>query len=268
MNFAPYSFYIISRSPRGRIYPTGSLHLCGEQSGHTNPPTAKEKNMKGKECLRTVLFIGCVLFLHCAAGIETFKGPTGDRSYLVIGSILFQSNYLGYKAEVCRKGIEVAILGRIEEMGKVTMTSHWTTTDQNGYFFLADVAPGQYAVKGIRLTLSDGTRMVMSSPLRLPGSMGFQLQNTESIVFEGDHFPHQAKGRIINLQHHYFTIDRTLNIGHTTQESAEGLVLITGERIDLPKVQEYFIVKYPDSKWIPLLKESLKQQPMTSDERQ
>ena len=221
--------------------------------------------MKGKEFLRMALFIGCAVSLNCATGIQTLKGPTDDRSYLVTGSILFQSNYLGYKAEVLRKGIEVAILGRIEEKGGVKMSSHWTMTDQNGYFFVADVAPGQYVVKGVRLTLSDGTRIVISSPLRLPGSLGFQLQNIENIVFEGDYFPHKAIGRIMNLQHHYFTIDRTLNIGHTTQEVAQGLELVTGEQIDLPRVQKYFIEKYPDSEWIPFLKESLEQKSTTND---
>lgn len=221
--------------------------------------------MKGTTFQRLVLLIGCALFLDCAAGIQTFENPTGDQSYLVIGSILFQSNYLGYKAEVCRKGIEVAILGRVEEKGHVKMKNHWTMTDQKGYFFLADVEPGQYVVKGIRLTLSDGTRMVISSPLRQPGSLGFQLQQTENIVFEGDYFPFEAKGRIMNLQHHYFTIDRTLTIGHTTTESAEDLELITGEQIDLPRVQEYFIETYPNSEWTPLLKESLKQGSVTTD---
>ena len=213
--------------------------------------------MTRKVLLRTGLLLCCLTMLQCATGMQSLKPPTDDQSFLVIGSILFQSNYLSYKAEVRRSGIEVAVLGRIEENGKVKTTGHWTMTDENGYFFLADVVPGQYIVKGLRLTLSDGTRVVLSSPLRSPGSLGFQLQDTEGITFEGDHFPHVPRGRIMNVEHNYFTIDRTLNIGHTTQESARDLELITGEHIDLPKVQAYFIEKYPDSQWIPLLKESL-----------
>lgn len=204
------------------------------------------------------LLLGCLMILHCATGMQTLKAPTGDQSYLIVGSILFQNNYLSYKAEVCRAGIEVAILGMVEENGVVKMKGHWTMTDQNGYFFLADVPPGKYALKGVRLTLSDGNRLVVYSPLRYPGDLGFLLQETEGIVFEGDHFPLKPRGRIMNLEHNYFTIDRTLKIGHTSRQSVQDLELVTGERIDLPRVQDYFIETYPDSEWIPLLKESLR----------
>ena len=213
--------------------------------------------MKAKGFRWPILLLGCVFILSCAAGVKTLKNPTGDKSYLIIGSILVQSNYLSYKAEVCRKEVEVAILGKIEENGQAKMTGYWTMTDQNGYFFVPDAPPGQYTVKGNRLTLSDGTRLIISSPLRLPGSTGFHLQDTEGIVFEGDYFPHESKGRIMNLKHNYFTIDRTLQIGHTTQEAVQGLELVTGETLDLPPVQDYFIKKFPDSEWGPILKQSL-----------
>ena len=127
------------------------------------------------------------------------KSPADDESYLIIGSILVQNNYLSYKAEICRKKIEVAILGKIEENGNVKTTGYWTMTDENGYVFVADVPPGEYTVKGIRLTLSDGNRLVISSPLPMPGNLGFHLQNTEGIVFDGDYFPHEAKGRIMRI---------------------------------------------------------------------
>ena len=204
------------------------------------------------------LLLGCLMILHCATGMQTLKAPTGEQSFLVIGSIIFQSNYLGYKAEVLRSDIEVAVMGRIEEKGEVKITGYWTMTDRNGYFFLADVPPGQYVVKGVRLTLSDGTRLVISSPLRQPGDLGFQRQDTESIIFTGNYFPHHPRGRIMNLEHNYFTIDRTMRIGHTTQQSVQDLELVTGERIDLPRVQDHFIEKYPDSEWIPFLKDSLR----------
>ena len=88
--------------------------------------------------------------------------------------------------------------------------------------------------------------------------LGFQLQDTEGIIFEGDYFTHEVRGRIVNLQHNYFTVDRTLKIGHTTQEATQGLELVTGEKIDRPRVETYFIEKYPDSEWVPFLDESLK----------
>ena len=216
-----------------------------------------EKKMDKRNLPWGVVFVACGLLLGCSAGIQSLKGPTGDESYLLVGSILFQNNYLNDRAEVYRKGIEVAILGRVEESGKADIIGHWTMTDENGYFFVADVQPGQYVVKGIRLTLSDGTRLVISSPLRLPASVGFQLQEGENIVFEGDHFPHRARGRIMNLEHNYFTIDNNRTIGHATRQAAQDLQLVTGERIDLPRVEEYLLQKYPDSGWTSFLKESL-----------
>ena len=204
------------------------------------------------------LLLCCLMMLQCATGTQSLKPPADDRSFLLIGSILFQSSYLDYEAEVLRGSIEVAILGMTEEDGRVKKKGYWTMTDDDGYFFLDNMPPGQYALKGLMLTLSDGTRLIISSPLRYPGDLGFVLQDTEGIIFEGNHFPLKPQGRIMNLEHNYFTIDRTSKIGHAARPSTQGLELITGERIDLPPVPEYFIEAYPESAWLPLLKESFK----------
>lgn len=63
----------------------------------------------------------------------------------------------------------------------------------------------------------------------------------------------------MNLEHNSFTTDSNRIIGHTTREAAQDLELVTGEQIDLPRAQEYFIEKYPDSEWVPFLRQSLEE---------
>jgi hypothetical protein len=206
------------------------------------------------------LTFGLAVLIACAAGIKGLKEPTSENSLLVIGSVVFENNYFDDRAEVYQKGIEVAILARYEEDGKTKTKGYWTTSDENGYFFLSNVPKGQYALKGIRLAMGRGTLLTISNPLRYSGSV-YVIQRGEHVIFDGDYFAYEPRGRIVNLEHNYFAIDqtsnRTFHVEHLAQAEVEDQKLVTGKILNLPPVEQYFIEKYPQSSWVPLLEKSM-----------
>ena len=131
-----------------------------------------------------------VVMLSCAAGVHYYKfaEPASDDSLLLIGQIIVEDNQFSGRYDVIKSGIEVAILGR---PGNDRVTGLWAITDKNGYFALANVAKGDYALKGIRLTLSNGARITLSNPL-IKEINYFRFNNGENILIEGDYFPYQA----------------------------------------------------------------------------
>ena len=213
-----------------------------------------------RKLLVVASFAALLFSVSCGGGIKGLKEPTTGDAFMVIGSVFLENNYFDDRAEVYMQGIEVAILAREEVGGKTKTKGYWTTTDENGYFMLADVPPGKYTLKGIRLTMSKGTFFTITNTLRYTGST-FVIQNKETVIFDGDYFGTQPKGRIVNLEYNHFAIDRTSehsgHVNHLALPVIKDLKVVTGETLNLPPVEQYFIDKYPQSAWVPILKKSL-----------
>ncbi len=190
------------------------------------------------------------VMLSCAAGVHYYKfvEPASDDSLLLIGQIIVEDNQFSGRFDVIKSGIEVAVLGRPEN-GQVT--GLWATTDKDGYFALANVPKGDYALKGIRLTLSNGARITLSNPL-IKEINYFRFNDGENILIEGDYFPYHAVGRVLSFQHNLFRLNPKISmfsLEYDTRQILKEHKLVDGSIANDGPVEEYFLNKYPDTVW-------------------
>ena len=191
-----------------------------------------------------------LFLLACTSGFQyhTFKEPETDSGMLIVGRIIIEDNLFSGRHDVITSAIEVAVYG-ITETGE--QLGLWAMTDKNGYFALADVPRGQYALKGFRTTLSDGQRVVITNPL-----MGFakeyRFNAGENILFEGEYFPFAPLGRVLSLKHNMFKINPNLSMFALEWDALyeiRSVKLVDGQTISAEPVENYFIEKNPDTAW-------------------
>ncbi|MGQ9560646.1 MAG: hypothetical protein ACUVWA_09045 [Candidatus Oleimicrobiaceae bacterium] len=214
--------------------------------------------MRVRAMLLPVTAAGAVV-LSCATTYQGLVEPTSENSVLVVGAVFVVNNYYNERFEIYRPSIEVAIMAKVSQDGKEQIKGYWTQTDENGYFALANVPPGQYALKGIRFTLSTGDLLTISNPLRFSGSTYMLQPSSKTIIlFDGDYFAFEPKGRVVNMLTNRFTIDRatdrTRHVEHEAASEVPEFRSPTGQVLSFPKPPEYFTQKYPQSGWVAALK--------------
>lgn len=197
-----------------------------------------------------LLLLAAALF-SCAAGVSYYKyaEPTSDETMLIVGRIIIEDNQYSGRYDVLKYGTEVAILGRPQGSAKVT--GLWTRTDKDGYFALANVPKGEYALKGIRTTLSNGMRVTLTNPL-IKGVNYFRFNPTENILIEGDFFPFHAVGRVLSMQHNLFRLNpktSMFSLEYDTKQVLKAVKLVDGSTANDGTVEEYFLSKHPGTVW-------------------
>ncbi len=201
----------------------------------------------------------CVLLLGLACSTTKmfykFEEPESLDSMLVVGRVILQDYNFTERIDVMYSNIEVAVFGRSDEGEKLGM---WATTDKNGYFALANVPSGQYTLKGIRATLSTGTRIIISNPL-LQERHFFRFHVDENIVFDGDYFAYDRTGDIVSLKHNLFKLNPKATmfaLEHRALQTLDNVELVDGRVVEAGPVEEYFVEKYPESHWVDELRAS------------
>lgn len=197
------------------------------------------------------VLMGCASF-----ALQGFKEPTSDETMLVIGAVILEDNNYTEETAVYKKGIEVAVLGKSETGENLAF---WTTTDENGYFAIADVPKGEYVLKGIRVLIGKGSLVTIENRLRVSSDV-YMITTKPTIIFKGDYFPFESKERIASLQHSFFMIDRmsksTRRVNYSVKNKPDNVKLVIGETYSADPVEKYFIDKYPESAWVPQLKKA------------
>lgn len=209
----------------------------------------------------SVLITGFFL-TSCGGSLKTLnEPPTSENTVIIVGQVILQNNfYNSNQTEVVKNGIQVAVIGQIKKNGKKKTVGYWATTDDNGYFYIADVPNGVYNLKGIKGVVSRGTLVTITNPLKYTGSV-FQIQPSEIVIFDGRFFPFKPQNRVVDLQHNLFVIDktseRTGSVNQMAYMTLKNAKLVTGETISEPPVPKYFLKKYPTSPWKPYLEKLL-----------
>lgn len=197
-----------------------------------------------------------LLMAACASSIKYgFNEPTSDETLIVVGRLIVHSGPERDLDEVTKDKISVALLGRTTN-GKTL--SIWIETDENGYFAVADVPKGTYAIKAIR-TMLGIQYLNMVNELKYPTSL-FRVMDDDFFPFTGDYYPFEAEGRVLSLKHNIITIlplNASVNpIIQDTHYLLKDFQLADGETLNAGPVEEYFMKKYPDSQWMDALKAS------------
>ncbi len=204
-----------------------------------------------------LLVAASVLSLSCASTLGSFKEPTKENTMLVVGHILLEDDYYTDEINVYTKNIEVAIIGKTSAGKELGL---WTKTDENGYFAIADVPMGEYALKGLRTIIGRSNAITVTNRLRL-STDPYRVESSEKpITFNAQYYPLEPVGRIQSLQHNLFKLDKMS--GQTSQANTnlsftlKDYQTVTGEVVNAGPVEDYFIEKYPGSAWKPFLEKS------------
>jgi len=196
----------------------------------------------------TMWFLIILIFLHCSTSAVMLSGPDADKR-LLIGSLILDINGYQNTFALIQGNIEVAIVGRYVENGILKNFGRWTTTDERGYFFLANVPDGEYALKGFRTHLIAIGDLNIINELHDPQRNYYELLNDEIITFSGDLFDTKSKHRIINLQHNLFTLYPNEVIDHHRFAQLKQIKVSPGNFLNEPPVPVYFLENYNESGW-------------------
>lgn len=206
---------------------------------------------------KSIVFALLVL-MACSGRITTLVEPQNEENLIVVGSVILQNNGYTPGSEVYMDGIDVMITSKIMVDGKEKIKDYWAMTDENGYFQLSNVPPGKYALKAIKTTVGVQRLVTIANSLRYSGAE-FQIQPREKIPYGAEYFEEKVVGRVVDLKHNFFLIDYSSQSNYRVQLRKANVVpkaiLVNGDEISRPSVPEYFINKYPESKWVPILQQ-------------
>lgn len=204
--------------------------------------------------MRLVVLIAAVgLLINCASTSQMLPDPT-ESGNLIIGSLIFEINGYRDNVAVIRRNIEVAIIGQVVVNGQVKNFSQWTTTDDNGYFYIANVPEGQFAIKGFRTHLIGLGDLMIARELIDPMRNYFELKSADVLAMTGQLFDVSTNQRIINFKHNIVRLHRNGLVDHQQQHRLDQVKLVTGELVNAPPVASYFIDKNASSGWSNYLK--------------
>lgn len=182
--------------------------------------------------------------------------PVSDEAMIVVGAVIVEDDYYTEIPGVHREGIDVAILGQFIENGQLVRKGFWTKTDENGYFYLLNLPPGEYALTGVRLYLSDQSLLVIANSLMTPESE-FEIESGDHIGFTGNYFDISPEGRVINLQTNFFSVDTESrgyrDLKYFRRTSIHGLRPIDGIKLEMMEPVRYFKSVFAGNIWSEIL---------------
>lgn len=204
-----------------------------------------------------VILIISVLIIRCSSSVQMLPEPVEDNN-LLIGSLIFDID--GYEDNFAsiRKNIEIVIVGRFVKDNEIKNFSQWVTTDENGYFFIANVPDGEYAIKGFRTHLIGLGDLTIENELIDPQRNYFELKNEDVISMTGQLFDVRPLQRIINFRHNIITLHRSIIIDHERHDRLQDWKLADGEILNSPPVPIYFLEKFEGTGWESFLNLQLK----------
>lgn len=197
-----------------------------------------------------------VFICGCTESYKGFTEPTSENSMLVVGCVMVEDKGYTEKPEVYKENLRIAIYGLGEDGSEIGV---WARTDENGYFVLANLPRGEYAIKAIQLTVGAGQFLTIENRLGFSDD-AYLITNREFFIFNGGYFPFEPVGRIQSLKHHIFTLDQSnrniLMVRNISLYRLNDYELHTGEVLNAEPVERYFIAKHPKSAWNKDLEES------------
>ncbi len=194
-------------------------------------------------------FLILIVFLFsCSSTIPEFNPPVENKC-LLIGSVIL--DILGYRDinATIQANIEVAIIGNVIDGGQEKRVGFWVETDENGYFYLENVPPGKYALKGIRARSMDLNELTIVNELTDPQRNYFEIYFSDNIPMTGNLFDVSSKNRIVNFQNNLFSLHRNGIVEFKRLARVRDYKLSAGDIINLPPVPSYFLEKFPASGW-------------------
>lgn len=193
-----------------------------------------------------------LVLLSCSSSMKMLPAPEENKN-LLIGSLIFDVNGYNDKYLTVRENIEIAIVGNYVEKGELKKFGQWTITDENGYFYLANVPEGEYIIKGFRIHAIGADNLTISNDLIDPNDNYYEVQSEDIIYLQANFFDTKSDHHIVNFEHNIFILQRNEFIQHERYEVLRNVKLSTGEMASEPPVTQYFLDKFSTSPWVRFL---------------
>ncbi|MDZ7334891.1 MAG: carboxypeptidase-like regulatory domain-containing protein [candidate division KSB1 bacterium] len=200
-----------------------------------------------------ILLAGMSTFFNCGSSSQLIPEPIQNGN-LIIGSLIFEIDGYQDQVAVIRRNIEVAIIGQVMVDGKMKSFSQWTTTDDDGYFYIPNVPTGQFAIKGFRTHLIGLGDLIIARELIDPRRNYFEIKRADVLAMTGQLFDVSPRNQIVNFDHNIVTLYRNGIVDHLQRHWLENVKLVTGELLNSPSVARYFLEKFPTSAWANFLR--------------
>lgn len=197
-----------------------------------------------------ILLVLLIQISGCASVTTTFQEPKTPNTVLVVGSVIVDLFEYRGSSTTHRDGVDVIIAARFQQKGKIIHKNYWVKTNPNGYFVLSNMPAGDYTVRGFRVKLAGSSfSITVANPYRNEKDTFNVLGRSKKIPDGAFHFDYLKQGRILNLRHNYFVVDRGEAVHHKTYFRYDNLKMVTGKIILEPDILTYFKRRYKDSLW-------------------
>lgn len=198
-----------------------------------------------------------IFIISCSSSIQMLPEPVENQN-LLIGSLIFDIDGYEDNFATIRQNIELVVVGKFVKDGRIQNFGQWATTDENGYFFIANVPEGEYAIKGFRTHLIGLGNLTVENELIDPEQNYFELKDSDVISMTGNLFDVRSNQRIVNFQHNIITLYRSGIIDLKRYDRVREVKLSTGEILSSPPVPIYFLEKFEGTSWENYLNSQLK----------
>ena len=185
----------------------------------------------------------------CAGLQPRFEEPKNNTSVLLIGSVIVDVFEYHHITDTFKYATDVAIMGQVEENGRIKKKLFWTKTDSHGYFYISNLPPGEYGLKGFRVKILGSEDMITVVNDLSDSTDHYNVVSKPVIKKAGNYFPYKPKSRVVDFGHNYFFIDHGKDVHVKHLYRIKDLRLVTGEYLTEQPVAYYFYNKYPKSTW-------------------
>ena len=198
--------------------------------------------------------VGIIIVLACLA-VTQISWPQGE-GMLLIGAIIVENVGMRNRQEFYTDNIEVSFMADIESDGELTRKSYTIWAQDDGYFSVENVPNGRYTLKGIRI-FSPGGEWTIWNELRMPNERWMIANAAHYYSFTGEYFHFSPLLNIYNFGHNIFSVLPGGEVRFYNRYRMEDDIFHLSDGYTRGFVESYFIEKYPESGWTPILKQLL-----------
>ena len=208
---------------------------------------------KSSDGVRTLLVLSAIVLLaSCGGGYSTrLTEPVSDEAILIIGSSTVE--VVKGMQEAYTAGQEISIMADQELEGEYVRKAIIIWAEDDGYFCVENLPQGRYTLKGVRITGSQGGDYTIWNELRMPNERWMAQGSSFRYSFTGEYFQDSPRLNVYNFQHNIFSLTGGGTVVYYRMAKMENEKFNLATTYTRDYVENYFIEKYPDSGWIPIL---------------
>jgi hypothetical protein len=195
--------------------------------------------------------------IGCAGGYVTNRltEPIGD-GMLIIGSVIVENVGYRQRREFYTSDIEISIMADQVVDGEMVRKNISLFAEKDGYFCVENIPQGRYTLKGVRI-FSPGGDWTIWNELRMPNERWAVGPAEYRYAFTGEYFHFTPVDNVYNFMHNIFSVAIGGDAYYANRPRLRGEAFYLADTYTRGFVEEYFIDKFPDSGWTPILRELL-----------